>query len=1560
MLSRSAFASVRAARTAVLVVLFLVLAGAPARAAQPSFYLSTDRIFSSRDDVVLRVEGDKLRRLSVRVYRIEEPLAFFTRQENPYQVRGDGERAPEARQLAGLFLSGVRKDVVEGLKQKASYTNLPSGMREGIKDFLRAAPGSSGPEKGGYLSRYPLLRELRIDIPEQKQDWTYHLVRLPIFDKGVYLIEGMKDKEAGYTVAIVSDLALVSRHAADTAVYFAGNRLRGKGEGAKLTLFKPPEAIGGAVLPNRERLALTANAEGFARHGNRAWLDGRVYAYAEGESGVCLHDATFYPSSSFGVSSIKAYIYTERPLYMPGQTVYFRAVLRAYEAGYRLAALARGSAVPIEFYSPSGKLISKTEARAGEFAALSGEWAIPEGAEPGIWRLVVVHDGKRYEAPFKVEQYVKPPFEVTVTTDKGTYSQGEEVRGKIAARYFFGDAVRGADVQYIVYRAERVQSWDAGVPFGWYLQDNEHRNVREERVFEGRGETDGDGAFAFTFNANEKTLRSDGYSYRVEARITDRSRRMVRGAGSFSLVQGRFWLRLEAAKEYFVPGEKAGFSVSAHGYDGGAPSVDYTARVTYFRWNAVSTSEPAEKVVRFEKRFSLPKESKFECTFDDAGHYQIEITAQDSAGNAVTTGQSVWVAGNANTFVVQEGGLRVVADKKLYAQGETAELLTISPVPGVQLLYTIEGDTILESGVLSLEGNSLLRKQRVTERMTPNSWFVLHAIYNDRVYTARHQIIAPPKEKFLNLSVSGLKERYKPGERVSGTVRVTDHAGRGARASLSLAAVDQAIFALQPRMVIDIERFFYHAHRNTVIGASSFYTRFYGYAEEDKLALARHLRQDSGLADLSKGAHQNFNDSARGNFRDLAHWSAEIATDAGGNGNFAFTLPDNITGWDLDLVAADAIDRVGSARSSFISRKDLFIRSVTPTVLYERDEVVVSATAHNLLGTKAEAEAHLRIQNGELLTKAEQKVTIPAQGESLLFWRVRAAKVGNAELEFSLRGAENDTEIQTIEVKPFARRQAQNHAGPLAGKDTPITREFALPDDVWFDDGAAAAKGTRGGLTVRVSPSLVGLVENSLRYLVDYPYGCVEQTLSRFIPNLLVQRLLDEYPFRDPYLREALPEMAAIGLDRLRAMQNQDGSWGWFGGDEPDIFMTAYAVYGLSLAAKNGYWSETEAMLESGAACLREGLRTQDKLDPVVRAFALFALAQQDSEMASMIDAALQATPREERLARVLLANAAFDARLQDLAFRVIEEQIRERAKAAEEAAKRGNNRYANTWREDDNFIDALILRVVARHDTERAKTAGQQMINELLARRQGDAWRSTFDTAFIVSAFLDYARTWQSDPAGADVPLIRINGVALALSREGLGFEAHAGKGELRAGKNVLEVRGGEEQYYNAVIHYVARQESFQARPSPAAVITRSYHLVETGSGGRARIVRELKGALPHGKLVLVRLQVRASRALDYAMIEDPIVAGCEYVREGDNEFVQGVTLNNWLSHQQEADRVAFFQRVVGVGESEICYLIRPFLEGASHVLPASVGSMYYPDTAATSASDRIQTARE
>src|SRR6185295_18952197 len=169
-------------------------------------------------------------------------------------------------------------------------------------------------------------------------------------------------------------------------------------------------------------------------------------------------------------------------------------------------------------------------------------------------------------------------------------------------------------------------------------------------------------------------------------------------------------------------------------------------------------------------------------------------------------------------------------------------------------------------------------------------------------------------------------------------------------------------------------------------------------------------------------------------------------------------------------------------------------------------------------------------------------------------------------------------------------------------------------------------------LTLSVAPTLVSSLLEAVPYLVDYPYGCVEQTMSRFLPSVVLARTLRDSGVRledlaarrrlvvkdrsyrhdkDPVFEAAeLDAMVRAGLGRLYAFQGDDGGWGWWKADTSDIRISAYVVYGLATAKAAGY-SIAPGVLERGVAFLASHAKESNSLHE--RAYAAFALASAGS-----------------------------------------------------------------------------------------------------------------------------------------------------------------------------------------------------------------------------------------------------------------------------------------------------------------------------------------------------------
>ena len=124
-----------------------------------------------------------------------------------------------------------------------------------------------------------------------------------------------------------------------------------------------------------------------------------------------------------------------------------------------------------------------------------------------------------------------------------------------------------------------------------------------------------------------------------------------------------------------------------------------------------------------------------------------------------------------------------------------------------------------------------------------------------------------------------------------------------------------------------------------------------------------------------------------------------------------------------------------------------------------------------------------------------------------------------------------------------------------------------------------------GDLTIKVSPSLAASMTDSLTYLEQFPYQCIEQTISSFLPNVLTTQAMKAAGLSDPELEANLKEQVNIALQRIYSSQNPDGGWGWWSKGKSDPLTSAYVVLGMVEAQDTGY-NVTSSVINRGLSYL--------------------------------------------------------------------------------------------------------------------------------------------------------------------------------------------------------------------------------------------------------------------------------------------------------------------------------------------------------------------------------------
>jgi len=702
-------------------------------------------------------------------------------------------------------------------------------------------------------------------------------------------------------------------------------------------------------------------------------------------------------------------------------------------------------------------------------------------------------------------------------------------------------------------------------------------------------------------------------------------------------------------------------------------------------------------------------------------------------------------------------------------------------------------------------------------------------------------------------------------------------------------------------------------------------------------------------------------------FADTAFWTAAVTTGPDGTASVTVPFPDSLTDWKVVARGGDARARVGEATTGILARKDLMVRLQSPRFFVERDRALLSALIQNDTAQAVEAVARIEVSDVlKLDSPGEARVQVDKNGQARVEWPVRVLGSGIAKIRVAaLTSVESDAAELSFEALVHGADKQVSQAGRLSAGET---------REVLFDLPAERGPGT-ARLTLRVAPTLLSSLLEAVPYLVDYPYGCVEQTMSRFLPAVVLARTLRESGVRledlaahrrlvvkgrlgekdkDPVFRaEELDAMVRAGLARLYGFQSGDGGWGWWKDDSSDLRITAYVVYGLATARAAGF-AVDEAAFSRGVSFLESHAAEIKSLH--ARAYAAFALASAgrtpaglDTLMARRADLtvhgkallalALQRSGRSVD-AKTLVSN------LEDLA-RVDE--------ASDTASWRVET---NWWFWENDRVETQAFGLWALAEIAPQHPLGPKVARWLLLNRQGSRWYSTRDTAHAIYALAAFAKG-----AGETSPDLTVEARSGGISRTFRITPANAysfddtlvlGDAELGAGRKSVSLRvtGSGTLYYNAVLRYFTKEEDIRGAGTDLR-LTREYfrrvpRVVERD--GERRLEHELiaipsLASLKSGEEVEVKLSVEAPTAYDHLVFEDPKPAGFEPIDlVGGSRYGDGLCSNMELRDE----RVAFFITHLAQGRQVIRYVLRAETPGAYHALPAHGYAMYAPEIAA------------
>jgi uncharacterized protein YfaS (alpha-2-macroglobulin family) len=666
--------------------------------------------------------------------------------------------------------------------------------------------------------------------------------------------------------------------------------------------------------------------------------------------------------------------------------------------------------------------------------------------------------------------------------------------------------------------------------------------------------------------------------------------------------------------------------------------------------------------------------------------------------------------------------------------------------------------------------------------------------------------------------------------------------------------------------------------------------------------------------------------TVRRDFSDSAFWSANVRTDRNGRASVKFKLPDSLTNWQVVVTAVSSDMRVGQCENSFLTYKPIMVWPMLPRIFTQGDVVEIYASVHNRTEESQEINVRLKVENGEILSVPARKVVVGPKQNVPVYWSFRADDPGFTQiLMIAECGAGSDASLKRLPVAACAVEEVVTDSGFCEG-----TASFVVPDGADLETSK---------LEISFAPSLAADMADTLDYLVGYPHGCVEQTMSRFLPAIKVSEILKKSGIRDEGLEEKLPKCVEAGIKRLLQLQREDGGWGWNGSGRTHEMMTPYALYGLLQAEKAGYEIGSENAIENGLRKLRRFIDSMGEQQAADRIYCMYVYAHREEireEWWTFI---------EEQRSKNKLSDYALAMSL-EMAVQNDKRQLASKlASALRSRAKRThlgvNWTTANfsRWGNDRNEITAAVMKAIVAYDPD------DKLIPDILsyfaATKRGNRWNSTKDTAMIVYAMCDYLAEKDYSPLARQRTTYAVNSgrTSEIVFDDGLTKRIVVEGGKLRSGENTVSFSGPSLGImYRLVFRY--QHAGRDIAPQAWGInVTRSFYLLDE-NGKR---VREIKSGetVPRGAYIESQINARSVQNvnMDYVLVENPKPSCCEILPIEDKRFNQSST--NFVLREDKTAGVFYHHERGGGSITDRCVL-HAELEGKYTVRPATVEMMY------------------
>jgi uncharacterized protein YfaS (alpha-2-macroglobulin family) len=860
----------------------------------------------------------------------------------------------------------------------------------------------------------------------------------------------------------------------------------------------------------------------------------------------------------------RAYLFTERGIYRPGDRAQLSVLVREHS-------LKEPPNFPleIEIRDPAWRIFTKLRGSTGEHGAYFASIDIPRDAPTGRYVARVLASGgvELGQTQLMVEDFMPDRLRVDVTPKTTTVEAGSPAEFNISSNYLFGPKAAGlriesqcsfelAPISTGEFSGFELQAEDAPTPSFAALQDL------------GEAELDAEGKLDVSCALDEGLALTAPVRATLLTVVSEEGGRAVSGAGSAIIHPHETYvgLRRNAPGQYVELGQDA--SLEAIAVDrSGKPKEGVKLKVTISEIEYQTILKLVNNRYQYVSESSEKQLSTLEATtergpttipFTPPKQGEMRVLIEDEGGARASL--RFWVSGSGNSAWSMRYPDRVAMtlDKTNYRPGETARVLVRAPFEG-RIYLSIERDQVLWAQDFPLEGNTGTFNIPVLDVMSPNAYVVAELIRSpdsrERLAPARAFGVTPlfvdAEHHRLNVTVHPDDTTIRPNTSLHVRVKVE---GVEKKAFMVVAAVDEGILQVTGFKTPDPFAFFTERRRLSL----TTHDLFSQLLPEEQVAASALSVGSGGDAEIRR---KHLNPISVKRVKPVAIWSGLVPVGPDGWGVATLEVPE-FSGSLRVMAVAWADERFGSGSKNVTVKDPLVLTPTLPRFVAPLDRLVMPVEVYNGTGRPADVTVKLNI-DGKIKSQgaAEQKVKLAAEERKTIEWELLVDEVvGQATVTLTAEANNFATKNTTeLSVRPpnTVTTESRTAAVNYAQKAT-----ISMPGG--FIPGSTKAR-------IKIGPTPTAQLGTALEYLLQYPYGCLEQTTSRAFPLLYVRELARREGVE--LARDRLVDDYVNGaIDRITAMILPEGGLSfWPGGGWGYAWTTVYAAHFLVEAKNTGY-----------------------------------------------------------------------------------------------------------------------------------------------------------------------------------------------------------------------------------------------------------------------------------------------------------------------------------------------------------------------------------------------------